>query len=221
VSKTKIYKIHTLGKEKQRTGYGTTISATGCTKYYDENAPEGRRWKTLPPLVEEKFIEAIKKIEEYAHSKYFESNPYGVVGLVDKNTKKFSILKQKKGEGKVCTSFTKKELIDIIARISKVHASLEPKNLKYFFKKRMLVGDDVVVSVYGYSMIGEDIYDTDLREVENDSKKVKRYVTEVWKSLKAWESSSGEEKDLEELDAGELCDILYNFFLKGKMLWFD
>lgn len=202
--KNKVYIVHLLEREIQ-TGYKRTIrSATGKLKYYDSGAPIGRGWKKFTDkIVEDVFIKSIEDIEKGAKTLFFENNPYGYVGLVDKNSQNFMIAKTK-GEGRLCSNFSKKDLTKIVDHIRKIHNSLDVKNPKRFLKQRKLSSTDK--NPYGYALIDKKIVDLDTNEEPVDIEKVSKNIGKVWKQLR-------------ELLDGE-CTNIRKFFSKNQLLWF-
>lgn len=203
--KNKVYIVHLLEREFQ-TGYKRTIrSASGKLKYYNAEAPIGRRWKKFSDrIVEDVFIRSIEDIEKEAKTQFFENNPYGYVGLIKKSTDEFSIAKTK-GEGRVCSSYSKKDLEKIIEHIRKVHSNLDIKKPKKFLRQRKLTNSDD--NPYGYALINKDIIDMDTNETVSDMDTVVEDITKVWDDLG---------KLLNDAD----CDNLRKFFSKNKLLWY-
>lgn len=201
--------VHTLGEEPPKTGFKRVINPTGKTKYYDEKASVGRKWKVLPHNIEHLYTDEIKDIEKLTVQVSFINNPYGYAGLEDKNTKEFQILKEK-GKGMVCTSYNKISLNKIVKDISAVRAKMHrmlKKGAINFLQTMKYVGKTGYENnPFGYYLIDDVIYDADLKQpTDQKEKEVEKYIEKILNKTELRQE-------------GAICDNIREFLLKNQLL---
>lgn len=95
------------------------LKADGSMRIYDKNQS---KWKFLDdPMKEEEYINIIKKAKKETAMDVWEGNPYGVYGLYKINNKgvsNFAIRRKSEGgEGRVCGTMPKPDLIKVFFQI--------------------------------------------------------------------------------------------------------
>jgi hypothetical protein len=168
-----------------------TIKATGLMRFFDTN---DEKWKFIDdPDKELKYVGEIKNILSSQKGEEFKDNPYGVYGTVSKKDQAFRIhikLDSGKSRGRKCTTWGIADLINIF--ISKI--KFLPKSKKEYEK---LDKDELI------------------QRISNKSKKYSETILE-----NKTESDLRKILTLFSMDSVELCNSLYSWFKKQKLLFY-